>query len=160
MGHPAQVAARQEQAKAAVSTISRDLLTAPSLSDVLLAPNRVRMEGLAVRASASALTWSQCTKNQAASKALGQQPSPTAVLEVGASSSFPASPFLPGAAQAACASDAAAQPGLAVASVLSDASSHSSTGSRLMPIHEVRARCQRCIRGNHVDAHVRSCIAH
>ena len=70
------------------------------------------------------------------------QPSPTAVLEVGASSSFPPSPFLPGAAQAACAGDAAAQPGQAAVPLLSDASSHSSTGSRLMPIYEVRARCQ------------------
>ena len=72
------------------------------------------------------------------------QPSPTAVLEVGASSSFPALPHLPGAAQAACAGDAAAQPGLAIASVLSDASSHSSGGSRLMPIHKVRVPPHSC----------------
>ena len=104
------------------------------------------MEGLVERTLANRTdVVPVCLYNQAASKGLGQ-PSPTAVLEVGASSSFPASPFLPGAAQAACAGDATAQPGLAAAPLLSDASSHSSSGSRLMPIHEVRALPQRCIR--------------
>lgn len=155
-GCPVQVAARQEQAKAAGSNVWCDFKIAPNWHFVSTAPHWVQVEGLLGRTLATALMWSQCVKKQAASKVL-RQPSPTAALEVGASSSFPASPFLPGAAQAACASDAAAQPGLAAAPLLSDASSHSSSGSRLMPIHEVRMPPQHCITRS---PHVRSCIAH